>query len=603
MAALGPDGAVAWANAAFRAVYRHAIGPGRAPWGRVTPPPFHEGVRRFEASAPDGRRFEWSQRLLAGGLSLIVARDVSARITVAEESARAKSLLFATMTHELRTPLSGILGMAGLLGQARLDAAEQDYLRAIRQSGEHLLDLITEILDYSRLETGRLSLEAVTFSPEALVQSVAELLAPKAHEKGLDIVGMVAPDAAMPVIGDDGRVRQILFNLAGNAVKFTERGGVTLSVVRKGEGRLRFVVRDTGPGVPLNKQERIFEEFSQADASIARRYGGAGLGLAIVRRLATAMGGVVGLDSRPGAGAAFWVDLPLAAAGARASEAAPDLQGLRVGILCASEVLRQGACALASGLGAEIAASANLALPPGRFDAVLVDHGLLADRSSAGLEAFLLHAPPAIVMLAPEDRSQLDRYRALGAARYLIKPLRRHSLGEQVLQAAGRSSFMAEAASAKTVGDDRLAPQNLAGLKVLLAEDNPVNALLARTVLTRAGATVTVAADGEEAVEAFRAAGDSFDLVLLDLRMPRLDGLGAARRIRGLGDVGARAALIALTAEASADDRAAALAAGMNDFVTKPIAPEALAALAGRYLGRGRTPEDSGSGAMAGGRP
>jgi CheY-like chemotaxis protein len=527
--------------------------------------------------------------VLSGGLTLCVARDVTARLAAEEEAARAKALLFATMTHELRTPLSGILGMAGLLGQSRLAPAEKDYLRAIRQSGEHLLDLITEILDYSRLETGRLSLESNPFSPEAIVQDVAELLAPKAHEKGLEIVAVCAEDAAAPVLGDEGRVRQILFNLAGNAVKFTETGGVTLSVARRGDGRWRFQVRDTGPGVPLDKQERIFEEFSQADASIARRYGGAGLGLAIVRRLAGAMGGHVGLDSRPGCGATFYVDLPLPSVAAPALEKrnGQPLDGLRIGVLAASAVLRDGAAGLIESLGGKAAAGSDLRIhAESALDAVLVDHGLWADRSSAAIEAFLEHAPPVIVLVAPEDRSQLDRYRGLGAGRYLIKPLRRHSLGQQAAHAAGRSLAAPAPAQSGPAGDDRLAPQSLIGLKVLLAEDNPVNALLARTVLTRAGAAVSVAADGEEAVEAFRAAHGAFDLVLLDLRMPRLDGLGAARRIRSMGAAGAGAALIALTAEASAEDRAAALSAGMDDFVTKPIAPDALAALAGRFLMR-----------------
>jgi signal transduction histidine kinase/CheY-like chemotaxis protein len=592
MAKLNAEGGVVWSNAAFQGVFRHAIGPRRAPWGRFSPPSFADGKRVFEAPTPDGRRFEWSQRVLPCGGSFLVARDVTARIAAEAEATRAKALLFATMTHELRTPLSGILGMAALLGQSRLEPAEQEYLSAIRQSGEHLLDLITEILDYSRLETGRLSLESHAFAPGETLQSVAELLAPKAHEKGLEIVAVSEGDASIRVIGDEGRIRQILFNLAGNAVKFTESGGVTLGFAPQGGGRWRLQVRDTGPGVPVDKQERIFEEFSQADASIARRYGGAGLGLAIVRRLALAMGGVVGLDSRPGAGATFYVDLPLALASPSHAEggslAAEDLSGLMVGVLARERVLREGAMALARQAGAGVAGSADLALPGTGLDAVLVDHGLLADRSAAAVGAFLAQSPPAVVMIAPEDRGKLERYRALGLARYLIKPLRRLSLAEHVKMAARGVLARPAVGGADAAADDRLAPHSLLGLKVLLAEDNPVNALLARTVLTRAGGLVTVAADGEEALEAFRAAEGDFDLVLLDLRMPRLDGLGAARRLRTMGEKGANVPIVALTAEASAEDRVAALAAGMNDFATKPIGPGALEALAGRCIkGRG----------------
>ena len=584
MATLDADGTLLWANAAFREAFRQPVGPKRPVWGRTAPPPFTGGVRRFEAGSPDGRRFEWTQQLLASGGSLLVARDVTERIAAAEAGARAKTLLFATLTHELRTPLNGILGMAELLARAGLEPAERDYLRAIRQSGEHLLELITDILDYSRLETGRLSLETTVFSPEELVQSVAELLAPRAQEKGLEIIALTGPGGAGLVSGDDGRIRQILFNLAGNAVKFTERGGVTLQVGRRPDGALRFQVRDTGPGIPPDKQERIFEEFAQADASIARRYGGAGLGLAIVRRLADAMRGQVGLQSRPGAGSTFWVDLPLPEIDQKGGSAVLSAAGVRVGVVSEEPILRDGAAALVRSVEAQPFPMADFAVSTDRMDVALVDDALLAQLSSAGIEALVAQAPPLIVMIAPGDRGRLDRYKRLGIERYLIKPLRRRSLLQQILAARGVSTPAAEAVASQ---DDRIAPQSLQGLNVLLAEDNPVNALLARTVLGRAGAQVTVASDGEEAVAAFRA-HPGFDLVLLDLRMPRLDGLAAARRIRALGPEGAAATLIALTAEASPEDRAAALAAGMNDFVTKPIAPAALEALAGRYLRKER---------------
>jgi len=590
IATLDAGGGLVWANAAFRAAFRHHVGPDRPVWGRWTPPPFKDGLRRFEAGAPDGRRFEWTQQQLAAGGSLLIARDVSERIAAAEDAARAKTLLFATLTHELRTPLNGILGLAELLGRADLEPAETDYLRAIRQSGEHLLELITDILDYSRLETGRLSLETVVFSPEDLIQSVAELLAPRAQEKGLEIVAAPGPGALSPVSGDDGRIRQILFNLAGNAIKFTEQGGVTLQASRRADGALRFTVKDTGPGIPLDHQERIFEEFAQADASIARRFGGAGLGLAIVRRLATAMRGRVGLQSQPGAGAMFWVDLPLLEArpnplGADAMERSAEATEARVGVVSREAVLREGAASLLRAIQAKPLLFSDLPLTRSALDVALVDNALLSGLSNAAIEAFAAAAPPLILMIAPGDRGLIDHYRRLGIERYLIKPLRRRSLLEQILAAQGLVAPPSGGGSAAQ--DDRLSPHSLQGLSVLVAEDNPVNALLARTVLGRAGAQVTLAADGEEAVAAFRAQ-PSFDLVLLDLRMPRLDGLGAARRIRASGPEGAAATLIALTAEASPEDRAAALASGMNDFVTKPISPAALEALAGRYLSQNR---------------
>lgn len=265
VAILAADGSLVRANEAFRFAFRQWIGPQRPPWGRVQPPPFEHNERRFDAAAPDGRRFEWIERVLPDGGRLITARDISRHLRAAEEALRAKTTLFATLTHELRTPLNGILGMANLLELGKLEPNARSYVGAIRQSGELLLDLITEILDYSRLEAGRVVLESAPFDPESTLQDVAELVSPKAHEKGLEIAIAVRGDVPLRVVGDDGRLRQILFNLAGNAVKFTVTGGVIMELAPRPGGRLRFNVRDTGPGVPPEKQALIFEEFGQAD--------------------------------------------------------------------------------------------------------------------------------------------------------------------------------------------------------------------------------------------------------------------------------------------------------------------------------------------------
>ena len=260
VAILAADGSLMRANAAFRAAIRHWVGPQRPPWGRAPTPEFEKGERRFDAPTPDGRRFEWAERVLADGSYLVTARDITRHVLAAEEALRAKTTLFATLTHELRTPLNGILGMAGLLELGgKLEPNAKTYVGAIKQSGELLLDLITEILDYSRLETGRVVLESAPFDPEAVMQDVAELLSPKAHEKKLEIAVTIRAGAPLRVVGDDGRLRQILFNLAGNAVKFTESGGVTLELAPRPGHRLRFSVRDTGPGIAPEKQALIFE--------------------------------------------------------------------------------------------------------------------------------------------------------------------------------------------------------------------------------------------------------------------------------------------------------------------------------------------------------
>lgn len=561
-AVLAADGALLRANPAFRAAFKHWIGPQRPPWGRIAPPPFERGERRFDAPAPDGRSFEWLERVLPDGARLAVARDVTRHTSAADEALRAKTTLFATLTHELRTPLNGILGMAGLLELAKLEPNAREYVAAIKQSGEHLLDLITEILDYSRLEAGRVALESAPFDPEAVMQDVAELISPKAHTKGLEVAVTVRGDAPTRVIGDDGRLRQILFNLAGNAVKFTESGGVTLDLAPRPGGRLRFSVRDTGPGVAPEKQSLIFEEFTQADAGVARRHGGAGLGLAIVKKLAHAMGGDVGLVSRPDFGATFWVELPFQAAPDAPAPQAP-LAGLRVAVESHAPVLVASLRATLASLGAE--AVERTAQP----DVILYDW---RECTTSDEVAAMQRQARAVIALTPQEaRESIASSRAAGFHTYALKPVRRASLANRIKLALGEAPV------------ERPARALLAGLRVLLAEDNPVNALLARTLLSRAGCVVTAVHDGEEALAA--AAASAYDLILLDIRMPRLDGLETAQRIRAGQGPCAGAPIVALTADAGETERAQAFKAGMDDFITKPIDAARLLAVAERFTG------------------
>jgi signal transduction histidine kinase/DNA-binding response OmpR family regulator len=569
---LAADGALLRANAAFRATFKHWVGPQRPPWGRAVAPDFTHGERRFDAPAPDGRRFEWVERVLADGARIAIAHDVTRHTRAAEDAMRAKTTLFATLTHELRTPLNGILGMAGLLEIAKLEPNAREYVGAIKQSGELLLELITEILDYSRLDAGHVALENAPFDPEATMQDVAELLSPKAHDKGLEIAVVVRADAPRRVIGDDGRVRQILFNLAGNAVKFTETGGVTLDIAPRPGGRLRFSVRDTGPGVAPEKQALIFEEFSQADAGVARRQGGAGLGLAIVRKLARAMGGEAGLVSRPGFGAVFWVELPLEPAEAEAP--ALTLPDVRIAAVSSAPVLTQALRAMIASLGA--VAVERDAQP----DVILYDW---RDGADADEVAELKRAARAVIALLPQERREaIAACRAAGFVHYTLKPVRRRSLVERVRLALGESGQAAP--SFAGLGASEQQPPVLAGLRVLLAEDNPINALLARTLLNRAGCIVTAVQDGEEAVAA--AAAAAFDLILLDIRMPRLDGLEAAQRIRAGVGPNAGAPIVALTADTGGNERLQAQKAGMDDFLTKPIDAARLLAVAERLSSR-----------------
>lgn len=563
-AVFAAEGARLRANAAFAKAFPHAISGARPPWGRVQPPRFTNGERIFTAAAPDGKRYEWRERQMPDGTQIAVARDISAHVDAADHSARAKTTLFATLTHELRTPLNGVLGMAEILGQTLRTPAEREYLAAIRKSGEHLLTLITEILDYARLDSEADQTRETAFDPEDMVQSIAELLSPRAQAKGVEICVRLAREAPLKVLADEQRLRQILFNLVGNAVKFTDQGAVAIDLSAPSPNRLRFSVRDTGPGVPKEMQARIFEEFVQADSAAVRR-AGAGLGLAIVQKLVTKLGGELGIESKPGEGAMFWVELPVRAL-ARVRDALTQLAGLRVRIAAKNDVLASTLADMVAGAGgvAVRCRSGNST----RADVILLDHAL------AGGDVSGFSGAPVIVLIPQEDRAAIPGYQRAGVRHYLIKPVRRSSLIERIQVATGRAK---DAPPVQTAAHGA----NSAPARVLLAEDNPINALIARTLLERAGCAVTVVENGAAAVQALQ--GARFDLAFLDLRMPVLDGISTARQVRAMALPAGATPLIALTADAGEGDRAEALAAGMNDFVTKPIEAARLADVLARF--------------------
>ncbi|MFN3352370.1 MAG: response regulator [Brevundimonas sp.] len=480
------------------------------------------------------------------------------------------------MSHEMRTPLNGVIGMLGLLSRTRLDGAQRAYLDAAKGSAEHLLGLVNDLLDYARLDAGRLEFDLSRVEVPTLVQGVAELLAPRAFDKGLEIAWTVAPDVPA-ILADEGRLRQVLFNLAGNAVKFTDRGGVWIHVERVGDAeqgaRLAFRVDDTGPGVPVDARTRIFEEFGHAVGGDAVRHDGAGLGLAVVRRLAEAMGGSVAVTDRPHrkgcdrGGARFSFEAEFQSAGA-APVASRPLKGLDIGICSDNPILRMTADSQAKTAGARTSPTPQV---------WLVDH-------AAGPGAPPVARPSggqAIVLLAPEARDLIPRYRAMGYHGYLIKPLRPGSLIERVLAAAGAGATAMRRPGPPPpppADDDRITPVRFHGLRVLLAEDNPVGALLAKTLLRREGCVVETAGSGQEVLAALAQA--RYDLVLMDMRMPGMDGPTAARALRARGD---RTPIIAVTANAFPEDRKACLEAGMDDHLAKPLELEALRAALARW--------------------
>ena len=471
-------------------------------------------------------------------------------------SPHARDPVFALLSHEIRTPLNGVIGMAGLLASTPLDATQTAYLASLRDCADHLLGLVNDVLDLAKLDSARIELEPVATDVERLLQGVCELLSPKAHAGGLEIGGWVEAD--VPTLNaDDGRLRQILFNLAGNAVKLTREGGVQLSArlvrLQGALARVRFTVTDTGPGLAPADRARIFEAFVQTEAG--ERAGGAGLGLAIVKRLADAFGGEVGVESAPGQGACFSFEADFEVA----APAVPrrELDGLRVHVQTASPVLRTIAQAQLRACGATPAG-------PGACDVVLVD----ADKGELAPPPGV----PALALLAPEARERIEPLRAAGFAGYLIKPLRRASVAERIRAVARPAPEAPDPARNAAPDDERAgAAASGSGLRVLLAEDNAVNALLARALLTRAGCTVDRASTGEEATAAALARG--YDLILMDMRMPGMSGLDATRALRAAGCV---TPVVALTANAFDDDRRACREAGMDDFLSKPLDPSAL---------------------------
>ncbi|MDB5642850.1 MAG: Signal transduction histidine kinase [Hyphomicrobiales bacterium] len=495
----------------------------------------------------------------------------------AEAGSRARTAFLATMSHEIRTPLGGVLSMVDLIATTHLDESQRHYLDVTRGSAEHLLQLIDDILDVSKLDAEELKFEDIQFDLHRLVRDTIELVAPKAHSTGLSVGCLIAPDVPHGIVGDPGRLRQILLNLLGNAIKFTSEGHVLLDLSCKvdEQGRSHLVIRveDTGIGIAQENLNDLFRDFSQIDSSISRRFGGTGLGLAICRKLSTRMGGQINVESTLGVGTTFVVELPLKVFG----DPAPQVRDTSV-IAVASTNAFESALLLRQlePVFADVAVFATIADACAWLESRICDGRriLLVDQAIAppeGISAYTAASGPhptiePFLIHAWEDFLTEADVRASGFSGFVKKPVFIEALRDSLSPPPrADASSESEAASSPKGGMHGA----LAGMQVLFAEDNPTNQFALGRIIELMGAHVTFVGNGREAVE--RASAEHFDFILMDVMMPQLDGLSATREIRALPEPFASVPIVALTANAFVEDREAALAAGVNSFATKPI--------------------------------
>jgi signal transduction histidine kinase/CheY-like chemotaxis protein len=513
------------------------------------------------------------------------------------EASRAKSAFLATMSHEIRTPMNGVIGLTGLLQHTPLDERQRQYVDGVHLAGEALLRIINDILDFSKIEAGKLELDIIDFNLVQVVEEAAELVAESARRKGLELLAYCSPELPLTLRGDPSRLRQVLLNLASNAVKFTDSGEVVVRASLEDETAdgpmVRFEITDTGVGLENTDRKRLFEPFSQADSSTTRRFGGTGLGLAICQQLVTAMGGELGVESEIGRGSTFWFTLPLRSAAETSTAPAHStagLAGLRALIVDDNqtnrlilseqltawgmhpEVAHDGASALV--LLDEAAANetpyalAVLDMCMPGMDGLELAGRISSQPALAGVDLLLLTSVPDVTA---------EEARAHGISVRLTKPVQLSRL-HNALQEAGRGSSAREPTASAPPVPHRPGSRG----HVLIVEDNHVNQLVAVAILEYLGFSTAVAGNGVEALVSYGRI--PFAAVLMDCEMPEMDGYVATQEIRRIEGRGARTPVIAMTAGVGEDERERCLLAGMDDYLSKPVNPRDLDAMLSRWL-------------------